>query len=106
NVAVIATPDAQHHDDGKRALEAGFHVLLEKPLAASAFACRDLVDVARRSGKSLHVAHVLRYAPFFEKLHELVTSGVIGDVVTVEHRENVAWWHMAHSYVRGNWAKA
>lgn len=105
DVAVIATPDARHHDDGMRALAAGYPVLLEKPLASTIEACRDLVEAARRAGQGLHVAHVLRYAPFFEKLHEVVASGVLGELVSVEHRENVAFWHMAHSYVRGSWRR-
>jgi predicted dehydrogenase len=33
----------------------------------------------------------------------VIDSGVLGDIINVSHRENVAWWHMAHSYVRGNW---
>jgi predicted dehydrogenase len=52
------------------------------------------------------VCHVLRYAPFFAALHGVVASGLLGDIVTVEHRENVVYWHMAHSYVRGNWARS
>jgi predicted dehydrogenase len=46
---------------------------------------------------------VLRYTTFFSTLHDIVASGRLGDIITVEHRENVAYWHMAHSYVRGNW---
>jgi predicted dehydrogenase len=49
------------------------------------------------------VCHVLRYTAFFAKLHEIIASGRLGEVVTVEHRENVVYWHMAHSFVRGNW---
>jgi hypothetical protein len=49
------------------------------------------------------VFHVLRYTPFFETVHEIITSGRLGEVITAEHRENVSYWHMAHSYVRGQW---
>jgi predicted dehydrogenase len=45
----------------------------------------------------------LRYTPFFSTLHEILASGRLGKIMTVEHRENVVYWHMAHSFVRGNW---
>jgi predicted dehydrogenase len=48
---------------------------------------------------------VLRFTPFFQTLREVIRSGRLGDIVTVEHRENVRSWHMAHSYVRGNWGR-
>jgi predicted dehydrogenase len=65
--------------------------------------CVRLVRTAERTRRLLQICHVLRYTAFFSKLHDIVTSGRLGDVITVEHRENVAYWHMAHSYVRGNW---
>ena len=36
-------------------------------------------------------------------VHHLIQSGRLGQVINVDHRENVAFWHMAHSFVRGNW---
>ena len=47
---------------------------------------------------------MLRYSPFWQKLHDVLASGRLGEIITVEHRENVAYWHMAHSFVRGNWS--
>lgn len=99
--AVIATPDRQHVAPAIAALEAGYHVLLEKPLAPTAAECLAVVAAARSARRSLQVCHVLRYTAFFRRLHEIVRSGMLGTLVTVEHRENVAYWHMAHSYVRG-----
>ncbi|MDH4115813.1 MAG: Gfo/Idh/MocA family oxidoreductase [Acidimicrobiia bacterium] len=101
---IIATPDRFHHGPAGAALELGYDVLVEKPMASSLADCVDLVARAETSAGSLHVGHVLRHTPFFRRLHDLI--GDIGDVVTVEHRENVASWHMAHSFVRGNWAIA
>ncbi len=49
------------------------------------------------------VCHVLRYTAFYNTLKELIQSGRIGDVVTICANENVAYWHQAHSFVRGNW---
>jgi predicted dehydrogenase len=62
-----------------------------------------LVQTAERTGHTLMLCHVLRYTPFFSTLHDVVVSGHLGDIMTVEHRENVSFWHAAHSYVRGRW---
>lgn len=101
---IVASPDRTHHGLASRALELGYDVLVEKPMAATVAETVDLVRRADQNGGSLHVGHVLRHTPFFERLHEIV--GEIGDLVDVQHRENVAAWHMAHSFVRGNWSRA
>lgn len=103
---VVASPDRSHHRHVLAALAAGYHVLCEKPMAASLSHCFELIDTAAVATGSLHIGHVLRFTPFFQTLHELVGSGRLGDIVTVAHRENVRSWHMAHSYVRGNWSRA
>jgi hypothetical protein len=48
----------------------------------------------------------MRYSPFYTTLYETLHSGVVGQVMTVDHRENVAFWHQAHSFVRGNWGNS
>ena len=103
---IIASGDRHHLAPGLAALAAGAHVLVEKPIAASYPDSVALVEAAEAADRQLHVAHVLRYTPFYSTLHDVIRSGRLGDVVTVEHRENVAHWHMAHSFVRGNWARA
>ncbi len=105
DVALVCTMDTLHTTPAVAALEAGYDVLLEKPMATTLAECVRLVRTAERTGRLLQVAHVLRYTPFFSTLHEIVASGRLGEIVTVEHRENVAYWHMAHSYVRGNWRR-
>jgi predicted dehydrogenase len=62
-----------------------------------------LVQAAEERGCLLMICHVLRYTAFFSTLHQILASGRLGKVITVEHRENVVYWHMAHSFVRGNW---
>ena len=103
--AIIASPDRTHHRHVLAALRAGYHVLAEKPMAATLAQCVELVEASAQARGTLHIGHVLRFTPFFQTLREVVTSGRLGDIVTVEHRENVRSWHMAHSYVRGNWGK-
>ena len=102
--AVInCTMDQMHVASTVAALNAGYDVLLEKPMAVTPAECRLLVDTAEKLGRTLQICHVLRYTNFFSKLYEIVNSGRLGDIVTIDHRENVSYWHMSHSFVRGNW---
>ena len=97
------TQDQMHYDSTLAALDAGYDVLLEKPITHDLAQTVRLVAVAEQSGRFLQICHVLRYTPFFQTLHEILQSGRLGQIVNVSHRENVVYWHMAHSYVRGNW---
>jgi len=101
--ALVCTQDWQHVQPALAALQAGYHVLLEKPMATTEADCRRLVQASRETGRQLHICHVLRYTRHFKQMREIVQSGQLGEVIDVDHRENAAFWHMAHSYVRGNW---
>jgi predicted dehydrogenase len=103
---VCCTMDRLHVAPTVAALEAGYHVLLEKPIAVTPEDCVRVVQASERAHRLLMICHVLRYTPFFSALHALLRSGRLGEIVTIEHRENVAYWHMAHSFVRGNWGNA
>ncbi len=105
-VCFIAGPDQVHSAPAIAALERGMHVLLEKPAAHTLRDCRRVVKAERASSGTLTVSHVLRYTTFFSALNRLIASDRLGRLVTVEHREDIAYWHMAHSFVRGNWARA
>ena len=100
---IIATMDNDHVRQCKRALELGYDVLLEKPITASEDECRSLLEAHRRYGKKVMVCHVLRYAPAFVKLKELLEKKVCGELVMIDSIEQVCYWHQAHSFVRGNW---
>lgn len=106
---IIATPDRMHVEPALRAMELGYDILLEKPIAPTR---EELLRVARAAehllrerGGSVTVAHVLRYTPFFSTLKRLLDQGRIGRLVSVQYTENVGYWHFAHSYVRGNWRR-
>ena len=103
---IIATQDRQHVGHAIAALEKGYHLLLEKPISPDLDECRKLAEVAKRCKKEVVVCHVLRYTPIYQKVKELLDSGVIGDVVSIMASENVGWYHQAHSFVRGNWANS
>ena len=100
---VNCTLDRMHLESTLPALALGYDVLLEKPMVPTLEGNVRLVQAAERQGRLLMICHVLRYTAFFSAIHDLITSGRLGRVITVEQRENVASWHMAHSFVRGNW---
>ena len=100
---IITTPDDLHYGPCMQALEMGYDVLLEKPIAPTEEECRDILALAQKTGRIVAVCHVLRYAPYFIKLREMIQSGAIGELVSVQHMEPIHHVHMAHSFVRGNW---
>jgi predicted dehydrogenase len=77
---IVATPPHTHHPLVKRALEAGKHVLVEKPLATRLDDGRELVDLARTSGLTLMPGHTFVYSPAVNKVRELIRSDVVGDI--------------------------
>ena len=103
DVVFNCTMDQMHYASGMAALAVGYDMLLEKPMANTLAETVELVEAAERYGRFLQICHVLRYTPFFTTLHAILQAGELGDIVSVEHRENIAYWHMAHSFVRGNW---
>jgi predicted dehydrogenase len=103
---INTTMDRQHVETTLGAIETGYDCLLEKPMAATPHDCVRLVRAAEAAGRTLHICHVMRYSPFYTALHGALSSGAVGEVMTVDHRENVAFWHQAHSFVRGNWGNS
>ncbi len=99
----VATDDKSHGDLAVTALENGYNLLLEKPMASNPKECIEIVNAHKKSGKTMSVFHVLRYAPFFQRIKKEVVSGKIGEVEQIDLTEEVGYWHFAHSYVRGNW---
>ena len=106
DAAVIATQDRQHVAHAGAALKAGYHLLLEKPVAVDIEGCLEVLRLARQYRLHVVVCHVLRYSPFYTTLKRIITEGRIGEVVTIQAMEQVGYWHHAHSYVRGNWRRA
>jgi predicted dehydrogenase len=77
---VIATPVYTHYALAKAALEAGKHVLVEKPLCRSAAECEELVDLARRQGKVLAVGHVFLFNNAIRGVRNLIRAGDLGRI--------------------------
>lgn len=100
--AIIATGDTHHVEPAIAALEAGYHVLLEKPMALDETDAVRIVEAAEAADRVVAVCHVFRYSHVFAALHRVIEAGDIGDIVSIQLAENVAFWHYAHSYVRGH----
>jgi predicted dehydrogenase len=78
---VVATPAASHAPLARRALEAGKHVFVEKPLALATADAVALAQLADDTGRVLMVGHTFEYVPAVLKMKEIVDSGAIGDVL-------------------------
>ena len=103
DVCVIATQDKDHVRHCLKALELGYDILLEKPITPVLDECYQLIEAQKKYGGKVIVCHVLRYAPLYKKLDEIIDSGKIGRLIDIHAIENVGYWHMSHSFVRGNW---
>lgn len=101
--AFICTLDDDHTAPALKAMELGYHLLLEKPMSNQEEECRVIAETAKKTGRRLTVCHVLRYTPFYMTLKALIDRGEVGQVTTINQIENVGYWHQAHSFVRGNW---
>ena len=100
---ILATMDRDHYSQTLRALELGYDILLEKPISPDPVECLRIQEAAHKYGRKIVVCHVLRYTNFFAAIKQILESGELGRVVTIQHAENVGNFHMAHSFVRGNW---
>jgi predicted dehydrogenase len=103
DVAIICTMDRMHYAPTMRALELGYHILLEKPMAVDPLECIRMAEFAEEKKRVLSICHLMRYSPFFRTVKQLLDEGRIGKLMSIQHNENVAYWHYAHSFVRGNW---
>lgn len=103
DAAIIATMDRDHYGHVMAALDCGYDILLEKPISPDPKACLEIEAKANALGRKITVCHVLRYTNFFGALKDLLDNGDLGKVVAIKHSENIGNFHMAHSFVRGNW---
>jgi predicted dehydrogenase len=104
DAVVIATIAPTHYDVARRALEAGKHVMVEKPMTLTTADAVALNDVAQRCGKVLMVGHLLEYHPAVRFIKGMIDTGELGEVHYVySQRLNLgsvradenAWWSLA-----------
>ncbi|MCU1512909.1 MAG: oxidoreductase [Arthrobacter sp.] len=91
DVVYVSTPHPFHYENALLALNAGKHVLIEKPFAMNAGQAREIVDLAESKGLVALEAMWTRYLPHMVRIRELVRSGALGDVRTViaDHNQNL-----------------
>ena len=102
---LIGTPENMHFEPCMKAIEAGYNVLLEKPIAQSLPECCRIAEAARRKGVIVGVCHVLRYHPYFIKIKEIVDSGQLGRIISISHLAAVGLDRTTHGFVRGMWRR-
>ncbi len=106
DVAVITTQDRFHYRQALLALRAGYDLLLEKPAASTSAEVHELVRVANELGRRIVLCFVLRHTPFYRKVKQVLDSGRLGKLVSIQATEGVEPWHFGHSFVRGNWSQS
>ena len=106
DVVMVTMPDNLHYEPSLMALKAGYHLLLEKPIAPTEEQCREVIECALEQKRLVVVGHILRYTAYFAHIKALIDSGELGEVVSISHQESAGFWKVAHSYVRGNWANS
>ena len=106
DAAIVSTMDRDHFAPAMAAIEVGYNLLLEKPVAPTLEECRAIEKAATEKGVYVLVCHVLRYNKFFRALKKLIDDGRIGKIINIDHAECVGDMHYSHSYVRGKWHNA
>ena len=86
DAVVVVTPVSTHHAIAKDALEAGKHVLVEKPLSANSAHAEDLVRLSQRMNKLLMVGHTFLYNPAVRKIKEILVSKALGKLYYIHSR--------------------
>ena len=103
DIAVIATMDRQHFEPTMKAIELGYDLLLEKPIAPTPEECIAITKAANEKGVKVLICTVLRYTNVFNSVKSVIDSGKLGRIMSVNHEECVGNLHQSHSFVRGNW---
>ncbi|NEW04986.1 Gfo/Idh/MocA family oxidoreductase [Paenibacillus sp. SYP-B3998] len=103
DIAIICTQDQMHYHPTLKALELGYHILLEKPMSPTPEECVEMELAAKKHNRLLTICHVLRYTSFWTAMKHVIDEGKIGQIASIQLNENVGNMHMAHSFVRGNW---
>ncbi|MBR1254954.1 Gfo/Idh/MocA family oxidoreductase [Bradyrhizobium sp. AUGA SZCCT0240] len=83
---IVATPAATHFQLARAVLQAGKHVLVEKPLAMTSAQCRELIAVAEERKRVLMVGHTFEYHPAVGVMRQMIRSGSLGELHYIDSR--------------------
>ena len=106
DAAFICTMDRDHFAPTMKAIELGYDIMLEKPIAPTPEDCAKITKAANEKGVKVLICHVLRFTPFYCRLKQLILDGYVGEVQLIEQVEHVGLIHQSHSFVRGNWGNS
>lgn len=100
---INGTMDQYHMETTIPFLEQGYDMLLEKPIVNNKEDLLKIRNIAKQNNCKLMICHVLRYAPFYRKIKELISNGTLGEVMNIQTSERVGAFHSSVSYIRGKW---
>ena len=100
---INGTMDQLHVETSIPFLEQGYNMLLEKPVVNNREDLLKIRDTAQANNCKLMICHVLRYAPFYTKIKELILAGELGEIMNIQSSERVGAYHSSVSYLRGKW---
>ncbi len=103
DAAFVMTMDKDHIHQVIPLMKAGYHVLLEKPMAVDLDECKEIARVQRETGVISSVCHSLRHNNFYTGVKKIIDSGRIGKVMNIDQIEGIGDIHYSSSYIRGNW---
>lgn len=100
DVISVCTPNGLHANQSIDALQSGFHVLCEKPMAISAYDCGEMIKAAERANRRLFVIKQNRFNPPVAEVKKLIDNGILGKVNSVQLS---CFWNRNFDYYRGSW---
>ena len=107
---IITSPDACHHDCAITALNLGWNVLIDKPLATNVKDGKEIIELAKKVGKTVMIGFNLRHHAVLKRLKEIIDAGTLGKVFLAENREfygggrtYMARWNRFFSKTGGLW---
>lgn len=100
---LVFSPNAYHKENIIYSFEKGKHVFSEKPLATSVEDCQAIFDAHQKSNLTFATGFVLRYAPIYRKAKEILESGKIGKILSIDANENITPGH--GGYIMRNWRR-
>lgn len=106
DIAIIATMDRDHFEPAMKAIELKYDLLLEKPIAPTPEECVAITKAAEKNGVKVLICTVLRYSEIYNTIKDIIDSGKIGKIMSMNMEERVGDAHQTHSFVRGNWGNS
>lgn len=98
---LICTSDKLHFKPALKAIERGYHIMLEKPMSTDLDECIQLAAAAQKYNRVMILCYVLRYTAFFTAIKKVIDEGRIGKVNSIVHMENIPLVDQVHSFTRG-----